>query len=80
MSLQGGGLSPTPGGQALTDASLRGRAAKFVAVVQLFRKYSDRYDLDFLLMAAQGYQESRLDHTARSPVGAIGIMQRRVGS
>jgi membrane-bound lytic murein transglycosylase MltF len=26
-------------------------------------------------MAAQGYQESRLDQEARSPVGAIGIMQ-----
>ncbi len=48
---------------------------KFLAVVELFRKYSDQYNLDFLLMAAQGYQESRLDHTARSPVGAIGIMQ-----
>jgi soluble lytic murein transglycosylase-like protein len=43
--------------------------------VQLFRQYSDKYDVDFLLMAAQGYQESRLDHAARSPVGAIGIMQ-----
>ena len=26
-------------------------------------------------MAAQGYQESRLDQSARSPVGAIGVMQ-----
>ena len=26
-------------------------------------------------MAAQGYQESRLDHGARSRVGAIGVMQ-----
>ena len=26
-------------------------------------------------MAAQGYQESRLDHSVRSPVGAIGVMQ-----
>ncbi|HXV90319.1 MAG TPA: transporter substrate-binding domain-containing protein [Gemmatimonadales bacterium] len=47
----------------------------FSAVVDLFRKYSDRYQVDFLLMAAQGFQESRLDHSARSPVGAIGIMQ-----
>ncbi len=47
----------------------------FLAVVALFRKYSDRYKVDFLLMAAQGYQESRLHQYARSPVGAIGIMQ-----
>lgn len=48
---------------------------KFRAVVDLFRKYSDRYDLDYLLMAAQGYQESALNQEARSPVGAIGVMQ-----
>ena len=48
---------------------------KFLALVALFRKYSERYNMDFLLMAAQGYQESRLHQWARSPVGAIGIMQ-----
>ncbi len=48
---------------------------KFLAVVQLFRKYSDKYGMDFLLMAAQGYQESTLNQNARSAVGAIGIMQ-----
>ncbi len=48
---------------------------KFAALVELFRKYGARYDMDFLLMAAQAYQESQLDHNARSPVGAIGIMQ-----
>jgi len=47
----------------------------FLAVVDLFRKYSDQYKVDFLLMAAQGYQESRLDQSTRSHVGAIGIMQ-----
>src|SRR5262249_50409146 len=47
---------------------------KFLALVELFRKYGDRYDVDWLLMAAQGYQESRLDQQARSPVGAIGVM------
>jgi membrane-bound lytic murein transglycosylase MltF len=31
--------------------------------------------MDWMLMAAQGYQESRLDHKARSHVGAIGVMQ-----
>ena len=48
---------------------------KFLALVALFRKYSDRYKMDFLLMAAQGYQESGLNQDARSPVGAIGVMQ-----
>jgi membrane-bound lytic murein transglycosylase MltF len=47
----------------------------FLSVVELFKKYSDRYDLDYLLMAAQGYQESGLDQSKRSPVGAIGVMQ-----
>ena len=40
-----------------------------------FRKYAAQYDIDFLMMAAQGYQESRLDQKVKSPVGAVGIMQ-----
>ena len=48
---------------------------KLAAVIELFKKYGAEYDLDYLLMAAQGYQESTLDHNARSPVGAIGVMQ-----
>jgi membrane-bound lytic murein transglycosylase MltF len=53
---------------------------KFQTVVELFKKYGDKYDLDYLLMAAQGYQESTLDQGARSPVGAIGIMQVMPGT
>jgi membrane-bound lytic murein transglycosylase MltF len=49
--------------------------AKFRSVIDIFRKYADQYELDYLLMIAQGYQESRLDHLVRSPVGAIGVMQ-----
>ena len=41
----------------------------------MFKKYGDQYDIDYLLMAAQGYQESTLDQEVKSPVGAIGIMQ-----
>ena len=44
-------------------------------MVELFKKYGARYKVDYLLMAAQGYQESTLDHTVKSPVGAIGVMQ-----
>jgi membrane-bound lytic murein transglycosylase MltF len=48
---------------------------KFRAVVQIFRKYGSQYGMDWMLMAAQGYQESRLDQRARSASGAVGVMQ-----
>ncbi len=48
---------------------------KFLAMVDMFRKYGDKYQLDFLMMAAQGYQESQLNQDAKSQVGAIGVMQ-----
>jgi len=48
---------------------------RFAAVTTLFRKYGAKYNLDWMLMAAQGYQESRLDQNAKSHVGAIGVMQ-----
>ena len=49
--------------------------ARFQELIGLFRKYADRYRFDWLFCAAQAYQESRLDQSMRSPVGAIGIMQ-----
>ena len=48
---------------------------RFEKTVALFRRYGERYGFDYLMVAAQGYQESRLDQNARSHVGAIGIMQ-----
>ena len=48
---------------------------KFRQVVDLFKKYGDQYQFDYLLLAAQGYQESGLNQSVRSPVGAVGIMQ-----
>jgi membrane-bound lytic murein transglycosylase MltF len=48
---------------------------KFEAMIQLFKKYADHYDFDYLMLAAQAYQESGLDHSKRSPAGAIGVMQ-----
>lgn len=48
---------------------------KYQANVDLFKKYADQYDFDFLMTAALAYQESQLDQSKRSHVGAIGIMQ-----
>jgi membrane-bound lytic murein transglycosylase MltF len=56
---------------ATSDEDLR----RFREVVGLLRKYGDQYSLDYLLVGAQGYQESGLDHSRRSQVGAIGVMQ-----
>jgi membrane-bound lytic murein transglycosylase MltF len=57
------------------NAAAEGEQRKLRAVVELFRKYGAQYDMDYLLMAAQGYQESTLDQNVKSPVGAIGVMQ-----
>ena len=59
----------------VTNAGATEEYKKFRKVIDLFKKYGQQYKLDFLLMAAQGYQESRLDQAAKSPVGAIGVMQ-----
>ena len=45
------------------------------ATIDFFRRYASEYDLDYLLLMAQGYQESQLSQAARSPVGAVGVMQ-----
>ena len=57
------------------SAASEAERKKFMAVVDLFRKYGAQYHVDYLLMAAQGYQESTLDQNVKSPVGAIGVMQ-----
>jgi membrane-bound lytic murein transglycosylase MltF len=61
--------------QYVMGASVETARQRFKALVGLFRKYGSQFNLDWMLMAAQGYQESRLDHNARSHVGAIGVMQ-----
>jgi membrane-bound lytic murein transglycosylase MltF len=48
---------------------------KFLTLLAYFRKYGDKYQVDPILMAAQGYQESQLNQDAKSHVGAIGVMQ-----
>jgi membrane-bound lytic murein transglycosylase MltF len=48
---------------------------RFEEVVDTFELYGKQYGMDYLLITAQGYQESRLDQSVRSKAGAVGIMQ-----
>jgi membrane-bound lytic murein transglycosylase MltF len=57
------------------NAAADAERQKLQAMVEMFKKYGAQYNLDYLLMAAQGYQESTLDQNVKSPVGAIGVMQ-----
>ncbi len=47
---------------------------KFNENIAFFKKYSAEYSMDYLLVVAQGYQESMLNQSARNG-GAVGIMQ-----
>ena len=57
------------------DAAADPELKKFREAVSLFRKYGDKYDLPWLLVAAQAYQESTIDQSKKSHVGAVGVMQ-----
>lgn len=59
----------------VTNALGENERARFTQVVDFLKKYSDRYGFDWLMIGAQGYQESRLDQGARSQSGAVGVMQ-----
>ena len=48
---------------------------KFRAAAEHFRKYGTQYGFDWLMIAAQAYQESKIDQSVRSHAGAVGVMQ-----
>ena len=48
---------------------------KFKPAVAYFKKYAAEYNFDWLMIAAQAYQESQIDQSRRSPAGAVGVMQ-----
>jgi membrane-bound lytic murein transglycosylase MltF len=50
---------------------------RFNGLVNFFKRYGDQYGFDYLMIAAQGYQESALDQSERSKAGAVGVMQMK---
>jgi membrane-bound lytic murein transglycosylase MltF len=50
----------------IKNAASDSERRKFQEMVGLFRKYGEQYDLPYILVAAQAYQESQIDQTKRS--------------
>ncbi|HEX3102115.1 MAG TPA: lytic transglycosylase F [Pyrinomonadaceae bacterium] len=52
-----------------------GELDKYKNTIALFKKYGAQYNFDWLMIAAQAYQESTIDQSKVSPAGAYGVMQ-----
>jgi membrane-bound lytic murein transglycosylase MltF len=48
---------------------------RYEETIEIIKQYADRYEFDWLIIAAQAYQESRFDQNKLSPAGAVGVMQ-----
>lgn len=51
------------------------RSRNLDEVAEIYRGFGEQYDFDWLMLAAQGFQESGLRQDRRSSAGAVGIMQ-----
>jgi membrane-bound lytic murein transglycosylase MltF len=61
--------------KALKNATASEDHKRYRELIEVFRKYGKQYNFEPMMLAAQGYQESTLNQEAKSPVGAIGVMQ-----
>ncbi len=59
----------------INNAAAGAERKKFENSIHFFKKYGTQYDFDYLMLAALAYQESTLDQSLRSKVGAVGVMQ-----
>jgi membrane-bound lytic murein transglycosylase MltF len=61
--------------KAMKNATATEDHKRYRALIEVFNKYGKQYNFEPMMLAAQGYQESTLNQDAKSPVGAIGVMQ-----
>lgn len=62
-------------GRWMKNPLSREELAQMKKYIGLFRKYGRKYDFDYLVLMALGFQESGLDNRKKSHRGAVGIMQ-----
>jgi membrane-bound lytic murein transglycosylase MltF len=48
---------------------------RYGETIEIIKRYAGQYEFDWIIIAAQAYQESRFDQNKRSPAGAMGVMQ-----
>ncbi len=48
---------------------------RYEETIEVIKRYAGQYEINWLIIAAQAYQESRFDQNKRSPAGAVGVMQ-----
>lgn len=65
----------TNSSKRVLNATSEAELKKFQVMVDIFKHHASTYGFDHLMLMAQGFQESQLDQTARSPRGAVGVMQ-----
>jgi membrane-bound lytic murein transglycosylase MltF len=63
------------GTRFVTNPASQRAQSRFDALLADFTRSGMAYDLDPLMLVAQGYQESGLDQARRSARGAVGVMQ-----
>ena len=59
----------------LADSLVSDDRERYRETIEIIKKYAAQYDFDWLLIAAQAFQESGFDQSRRSSAGAVGVMQ-----
>jgi membrane-bound lytic murein transglycosylase MltF len=59
----------------IDDIRNRETMGRFDEVAPFIQTHSQAYEFDWIMVLAQAYQESKLDHSLKSPAGAVGVMQ-----
>jgi membrane-bound lytic murein transglycosylase MltF len=62
-------------GRGARNAAAESELKRFRELIALFEKHGQAVGFNPVMLAAQGYQESQLDQSRRSPRGAVGVMQ-----